>query len=213
MSDRSAHRSGEGPPPTRRGFELALVVSALQKSIRRGQEEAAVYWALEMDNSGFCAYAFRRLAVICSEDVGLAEPTLPATIEALRRSWERERERKKWATGGLFLVHATLLLARAPKSRIVDNALIAVGADQEPRAIPDEALDVHTRTGRQRGRGWQHFIEDSGLLADRETGELGHGCLPDPYRERAEAALRASIVETGRAATPRHKQLTIEEEQ
>lgn len=195
------------PPPTRRGYELAEVVSSVQKCIRRGDERAAVYWILEMDRSGFTAYAFRRLAVICSEDVGLAEPTMPAVIEALRRSWERERERRKWARGGLFLVHATLLLARAHKSRIVDNALIAIGDDRERREIPDVALDVHTRAGRRIGRGWQHFIEASGLLADRETGELGRGCLPDPYRERAEAVLRVSTL---RQDHP--EQLTIEEQ-
>lgn len=207
MSDRGSHRSGDGPPPTRRGYELPHVVSALQKAIRRGQEEAAVYWALEMDNSGFTAYAFRRLAVIASEDVGLAEPTMPAVIEALRSSWERERQHRKGARGGLFLVHATLALCRARKSRIVDNALISVGDDRQRREVPDVALDVHTQRGRQMGRGWGHFVEESGLLADRETGELGHGCLPDPYRERAEAVLRAATLQQESPG-----QLTIEEE-
>ncbi len=191
-----------GPPPTRRGYQLAEVVSALQKAIRRGQEREAVYWALEMDH-GFTAYAFRRLAVIASEDVGLAEPMMPAVIEALRRSWEREREHRKGARGALFLVHATLLLARAKKSRVVDNALVALDNDRERREVPDEALDVHTKAGRALGRGWGFFVENSGLLADRDTGELGHGCLPDPYREQAETVLLSQ---------DRPVQLTIQEE-
>lgn len=180
--------SGEGPPPTKRGYVLGDVVSALQKSVRRGQEEAAVYWALEMDASGYTAYAFRRLAVIASEDC-YAEPMAAVMVASLRSSWEAERQNRKGARGLLYVAHAASFLARAKKSRIADHLLMVAGENAERREIPDEAYDVHTREGRRRGRGWRFFYENSGLVADRETGELGRGCLDDPYWERARATV------------------------
>ena len=45
-----------------------------------------MYWALELADSGYAHYVFRRLLVITSEDVGLAEPTMPATIHALHQN-------------------------------------------------------------------------------------------------------------------------------
>jgi hypothetical protein len=175
-----------GPPPTRRDIPFDEAASTLQKAIRRGQTELAVRMALELADSGFDAYVWRRLFVICSEDVGLAEPQLPATVWALSQMYERLRVKR--GTGGdttLFLTHAVMLLARAKKSRMVDHALMALAAEEEPPEVPDVALDKHTKRGRQMGRGWPHFWESASLLADPETGELTHdGALPDPFRDR-----------------------------
>ena len=175
-------------PPTRRGFAFDECASALQKCIRRGQEEDAVYFALELADSGYAQYVWRRLLVITSEDVGLAEPTMPATIHALHQN-ALTLEAKRKGSGRLPLVHAVLLLSRAKKSRIVDHALIAVAADETVRPVPDVAVDKHTKRGRAMGRGREHFFEEGSLLANVETGELEHEPhLPDPYRERARAA-------------------------
>ncbi len=59
---------------TKGGYLLDEVVSALQKCIRRGREEEAMYWALEMAESGCGKYLWRRLMIIGAEDVGLADP-------------------------------------------------------------------------------------------------------------------------------------------
>jgi replication-associated recombination protein RarA len=58
-------------------------VSALQRAIRRGEEEQAVVWAAEMDRSGNVEYCWKRLKVVLSEDVGLAEPQLPTVVRVL----------------------------------------------------------------------------------------------------------------------------------
>jgi replication-associated recombination protein RarA len=184
--------SRNGPPPTRKGYSIFECSSSLQKAVRRGQEEAAIYWALELDQSGFTEYAFRRLRVIASEDVGLAEPLAALTVRALYDNYADERKRDKQATGGLFLVHAVLILARARKSRIVDHALIAVGNDEEVRPVPDEAKDHHTAAGKRMGRGVEHFYEEASLLADLDTGELSPApVLEDPYRDRARTVAHA----------------------
>ena len=192
-------------PPTRRGFAFDQAASALQKSVRRGQEEDAVYFALELSDSGYTAYVWRRLLVITSEDVGLAEPTMPATIHALHQA-ALTLEAKRKGSGRLPLVHAVLLLSRAKKSRIVDHALIAFSADETVWPVPDVAVDKHTKRGRAMGRGREHFFEEGSLLANVETGELEHEPhLLDPYRERARAA-----GERRRKPEP-ERQMTIEE--
>ena len=112
------------------------------------------------------------------------------TVHSLYAAWKDERQRDKKAQGRLFLAHATIVLARAKKSRIADSALVALGEHAPPRDVDDVAYDVHTRSGRRRGRGWRFFFEESGLLVDWETGELTEdGSTPDPYRERAREVL------------------------
>jgi len=53
------------------GYTLGEVISALQKEIRRGNESAAMYWAIEIE-SVERKYLWNRLKVIVSEDIGLA---------------------------------------------------------------------------------------------------------------------------------------------
>ena len=204
MTDHQARR--RGIPSTRRGFQFDEAASAVQKLIRRGDEDGALYFALELSDSGYTQYVWRRIFVIVSEDVGLAEPHMPATIHALHQN-ALTLEAKRKGSGRLPLVHAVLLLARAKKSRVVDHALIAFSGDETVREIPDVALDKHCKRGRAMGRGLAHFFEEGSLLANVETGELEHEPhLPDPYRERARAvALRRRKPEPER-------QMTIEEE-
>src|SRR4051794_21295990 len=103
----------QGPPPdTRRGIPFDEAAGTLQGSLRRGDEELALRIAAELDVSGFGAYVWRRLLTVLSEDVGLAEPTMPATIRALYENWVEAHQRRR-GSGSLFLAHAVLLLARA----------------------------------------------------------------------------------------------------
>jgi hypothetical protein len=48
----------------------------MQKCIRRGFEEEAQFWATELDLAGYGAYVWKRLRIIASEDIGLADPSL-----------------------------------------------------------------------------------------------------------------------------------------
>jgi replication-associated recombination protein RarA len=181
-----------GPPPTFRGYLFAEVASAMQKSIRRRDEEGALFWSVELDRSGYGEYVWRRLRLICSEDVGLAEPLLPAVIRSLYENWTDARKKRddKQESWRLFLIHAVLLLSRARKSRVVDHALIHFYNDNTVRPIPDIARDKHTVAGRQLGRSRSHFFDEASLLADPETGELSEApTLPDRYRDRARKAI------------------------
>ena len=76
-----------GPPRTVGGHDAGEVVSWLQKAIRRGQEDDAIYCAVQLERSGFGAWAWKRLRVIVSEDVGLAWPEGPTVIAALHQTY------------------------------------------------------------------------------------------------------------------------------
>ena len=166
-------------PPTVHGYEWAEVVSAMQKCIRRGQEEDALYWASELDKSGYGQHVWRRLLIITSEDIGLAEPHLPAQIRALYDNWLDFKKAKKTAEN-MFIVHAVMILCRAKKSRAVDNALVFNYLEQpEWREIPDVAVDKHTLRGKRMGRGFRHFIEEGSLVTNEDHS------VEDPYKERA----------------------------
>jgi replication-associated recombination protein RarA len=164
-------------PRTSRGYAFDEAVSCLQKSVRRGDEEGACWFTAELDRSGFGGHAWNRLEVICSEDIGPAQPLMPAVIAALRDQYDRQKKRRNAGRPErLMLVHAAMLLARAPKSRRVDHALWASYGTEERRLdVPDHALDMHTGRGRRLGRGVDHFEAEAAVLVNE--ADLG----PDPF--------------------------------
>ncbi len=149
------------------GYRCGEVASAFQKCIRRGHEEEALFWGTELDLAGYGEYVWKRLRIIVSEDIGLAEPGLAADLRALYDNWLDQRKKKDEHHGPerLFLVHAVLRCARSRKSRLVDHALIVLyEGKREAREMPDFALDRHTSRGRQRRRGWKHFWNEGAQI-------------------------------------------------
>ena len=166
---------------TENGYDLFEVASALQKTIRRGLEEEAMFWALELEGR-YGAFLWKRLAVIASEDVGPADSSIAVLIHAL---YDHYREAAKGSTRPqerIILAHAVLVLCRAPKSRIADNLACVVSHQRDSeglrREIPDVALDQHTRRGQRRGRGLEHWATEGCQLAHEVAGL-------DVYAERA----------------------------
>jgi replication-associated recombination protein RarA len=186
---------GYRPPKTSRGYQLDEVSSSLQKCIRRGLEDQAVWWASEMDRSGHSTQLWNRLEVIASEDIGVAWPRGPAVIAALHQQWDRHRRRRHSARPErLFIVHAAALLARAKKSRRLDHALHWAYATEERRfEIPDFALDMFTAKGRRLGRGADDWEATSALLvneADLDEDPFRQGYLaadPEAYERQQRA--------------------------
>jgi replication-associated recombination protein RarA len=172
---------------TKKGYDLFEVASALQKSIRRGLEDDAMYWSVELFNSNFGEYLWKRLKIISSEDVGLAEPNISANIQSLYQMYQEQAKKSKQSDDKnqperLFLTHAVILLCRAEKSRLIDWALLYHWNvhDFEQKDIPDFALDKHNERGRKLGRAWKHFFDEGTWLENR-------GSVPgeDDYREKA----------------------------
>lgn len=167
--------------PTQNGYQLEEVISALQKDIRRGNEENAMYWALELVPN-YEAYLWRRLTIILHEDIGIAMPSLLSIIPAINASYVALREAGKGDECRLLIANAILLMCRAPKTRMADHFQTVIDTEKKRgvrRPIPDYALDRHTESGRSKGRSWDHWLND-GCQLENEKGV-------DPYAERAAA--------------------------
>jgi replication-associated recombination protein RarA len=174
---------------TPNGHQCGEVTSALQKAIRRGLERDALYMAAELDLAGYANYTWKRLRLIASEDVGLADPNVAVIVRVLYENWleQRKADKNERNPSGdspntrLFLTHAVLVLVRAKKSRLVDHALmVAFEGDRPAIEMPDYALDKHTSRGRKLGRGEAHFFDEASKLENR-------GKVEDPYEAEGRA--------------------------
>jgi replication-associated recombination protein RarA len=145
------------------GYPLDEVISALQKEIRRAQVAQAIFWAKELIRSGYSAYLWRRLFVIVSEDIGLADDQCPALLQALYQNWLLVNKKAKDESitleeqerSSLILVHAVMRLAYSAKNREVADANTVIDmeyAQGQRLQVPDYALDGHTARGRAAGR-------------------------------------------------------------
>ena len=168
-----------------KGYACEDALLALQEFIRCSLEEDALFWATELDKSGFGKDVWERLKIIVSKDVGLAWSAGPAVVHGLYHSWLEQRKKKDEVhyPERLFLVHAVILLTRAPKSREVDHSTNRFYNNPEEKPpIPDYAFDKHTMRGKRLGRGFEHFFKVASKLENEAT-------IPDPYRESAERIL------------------------
>jgi len=143
-----------------------LYQSAFIKSIRRGLIDDAVYWGILLFKLGHAESVWRRIFVHLSEDIGLAEPNIPANIEALYNNYNRLKDKEKKETVYesenmelLPYAHAIMLLASSKKSRCVDHAQVYHFYSEEDREVPDYAIDHHSPMGRRMGRDLNHFRE------------------------------------------------------
>jgi len=158
---------------TKKGYDFFEVASALQKSIRRGIVEDAGYWSTELYNSGYANYLWKRLQIICCEDIGLAEPSAPEKINALFQIWERLKKAKS-GDQILPIIQAVIYLCQCEKSRMIDwgKCYFKDKHDFENKEIPDYAIDMHTVKGKKMGRGVKHFFEEGSKLHPHPDNEL-----------------------------------------
>lgn len=186
-------------PPTRRGHETHEAISATQKAIRRSDPDAALYWALELAQSGFAPWCWKRLRIIAVEDCSPEAVGLVADVAALHEMWKADR-----GDGLLFLARAVISLAIAPKSRVVDWGLLHHSSQRaERREVPDEALDKHTLRGKKMGRGLEHFIDEASRL-EPFTGDLADLEVQyrAQYRECARASAAAGLIDETEPVEP-----------
>ena len=162
---------------TRHGLAGDEVISALQKEIRRGQTENAALLAYEMITTSpeMEAKLWQRLQAICVEDIGWGElqaPILIYTLYQMHQNFGRGAGERR-----LFAIHAVRYLCACAKDRSSDEMASwikqQVESSQLLPAIPDYALDMHTRQGHQMARGLRHFYEEAATiqpeLADRDV--------------------------------------------
>src|SRR5213593_4419123 len=161
------------------GEEHYNIISALHKSLRNSDADAALYWLARMLEAGEDPlYIVRRLVRFASEDIGLADP------RALRVALDAKDAFNfiGLPEGKLALAQCVIYLAAAPKSNSVYTAYDAVVSDVE--STRNDPVPLHIRnapTGLMKnlgyGKGYQyaHDLEDK--VADMD-------CLPDSLKGR-----------------------------
>lgn len=152
---------------TRNGLNGDEVISALQKSIRRGKERDACEFAYEMyiTSPQFEEKLWRRLLAISVEDIGMGNANAPIFIHSLNQM--RKEFQYNEADRAMFFVHAIRYLCQSEKDRSSDllkNIVIKNFAMGYVPEIPDIAFDKHTTRGKKMGRGSEHFLNEASIV-------------------------------------------------
>ena len=156
------------------GDEHFNLISALHKSLRASDCDAALYWFARMISAGEDPrYIARRLLRFASEDIGLADPhALSHTLSA----WQ-SYERLGSPEGDLGLVQAVIYLASAPKSNAAYRASkMALATAKQSGAVPPpkHLLNAPTKMMKELGYGVGYAYDH-----DAENGFSGQNCFPD----------------------------------
>ena len=153
------------------------LASALIKSLRNSDVNASLYWLARMIEGGADPiFIARRLCILASEDIGLADPQ--AMVQAAAAA---DIVRLIGLPEGLFpLSQATIYLARAPKSNAVKNAYMAAVSDAAETArepVPLHLRNAVTPLMKQvgYGEGYRYVHGDPTAKDEME-------CLPDALR-------------------------------
>jgi putative ATPase len=161
------------------GEEHFNIISALHKSLRNSDPDAALYWLARMLEAGEDPmYVARRLVRFASEDVGLADPqALSLTVAAAQATHQLGMPEANTA-----LAQATVYLATAPKSNAVYAAYGSAARDAgEDVAEPVPAHLRNAPTRLMKSLGYGKGYEYAHDAADAITGM---DCLPDRLKGR-----------------------------
>ena len=184
------------------GEEHYNLISALHKSVRNSDPDAALYWLARMIESGEDPlYLARRMVRMASEDIGMAEPGALAVTLAAKEAFDFLGAPE----GHLALAQAAVYLSLAPKS----NAVYVAYGDvmEDVRKTEADSVPLHLRnavTGLMKnvgyGQGYKYAHD-----FDEKVTEMQ--CLPDnlsgreyykPTDQGFEARLRARMEEIAR---------------
>jgi putative ATPase len=153
------------------------VVSAFIKSVRGSDPDAGLYWLARMIESGEDArFIARRLVILASEDIGMADPLGLVVADAAARAVELVG----LPEAQLNLAQATLYLATAPKSNTVTTALGRARADVvdgPDGRVPPALRDAHYGGAAKLGHG-------NGYVYPHDDPR---GWVPQQYRPAAVA--------------------------
>lgn len=162
------------PLSDKTGDEHYNLISAVHKSLRASDTDAALYWTARMMTSGQDPmYLFRRLARFAMEDVGLADPN---AMQIALSAWQLY-ERMGSPEGDLALTELVIYLGTAPKSignyraqNVAYAAARATGSVPPPKNI----LNAPTKMMKNLGYGAGYIYDP-----DTATGFSGQNCFPE----------------------------------
>jgi putative ATPase len=161
------------------GEEHYNIISALHKSMRNSDPDAAVYWVARMLEAGEDPlYVARRLVRFASEDIGNADPQALAVAVAAQEAPHIIGVPE----GNTALAQAAIYLATAPKSNAVYTAYNDAAADAQTQLA--EPVPLHLRNAPTKlmkqldyGKGYQYAHDDPEGTADMD-------CLPESLAGR-----------------------------
>jgi putative ATPase len=161
------------------GEEHYNLMSALHKSMRNSDPDAAVYWLARMLEAGEDPlYVARRLVRFASEDVGNADPQALTVAVAAQQA----AHFIGMPEGNTALAQAAIYLATAPKSNAVYTAYGRAAEDAERQVA--EPVPLHLRNAPTKlmkqlnyGKDYQYSHDQPDAIADMD-------CLPDSLRSR-----------------------------
>ena len=161
------------------GEEHYNLISALHKSVRNSDPDAALYWLGRMLQAGEDPlYIARRVVRMAVEDIGLADPNAMALTIAAREVVDFLGQPE----GDLALAEAVVYLSLAPKSNALYTAYGEVKSDVETTVA--EPVPLHIRNAPTKlmkqvgyGKGYQYAHDLEEKVADMD-------CLPDKLRGR-----------------------------
>ena len=192
------------------GEEHYNLISALHKSLRDSDPDAALYWLTRMLEAGEDRlYLARRLVRFASEDVGNADPQALLLTLAAKEAYHFLGDPE----GELALAQATLYLALAPKSNAVYVAYDAAKADVRDR--PAEPVPLHIRNaptplmkdlGYGAGYQYAHDAPDARVDQDDLPGALRDRQYYRPTDRGLEAELGRRLAEWRRWRAERRAQ-------
>ncbi|RKX74083.1 MAG: AAA family ATPase [Spirochaetes bacterium] len=182
-------------------------ISAFIKSLRGSDPDAALYWLARMVNAGEDPkFIFRRMLILASEDVGMADPNALIFVEAATSAFERVG----MPEGRFHLAHAAIYLATAPKSNSTMGFFDALKTVEEeskeeiPKHLKDSSRD---KEGFGHGEGYiyphayrEHWVAQQYLPAKLQgrifyqPSEQGYESgIREEVRRRREIQLEAAL--------------------
>lgn len=170
-------------------------ISAFIKSLRGSDPDAALYWLAKMVYAGEDPrFIFRRMLILASEDVGLADPNAVVVINACAEAFDRVG----MPEGRYHLAQATLYLATAPKSNSTMgffDALAAVEREKEAE-VPTHLKDANRdKKGFGHGVGYlyPHAYRDHWVAQQYLPASLQGQVFYQPSKEGFEGGISTQV--------------------
>jgi putative ATPase len=178
----------------RQGDQHYDVISAFIKSVRGSDADAALHYLARMIEAGEDPrFIARRLVILASEDIGLADPTALTTAVAAAQAVQLIG----MPEARLNLAQATIALSVAPKSNAVIKAIDAASADVRAGkigAVPAHLRDAHYGGSKKlgHGKGYRYAHDEPYGVAEQQYAPdvVADASYYQPTNLGAEAAVR-----------------------
>ncbi|RYF06551.1 MAG: replication-associated recombination protein A [Comamonadaceae bacterium] len=176
------------------GEQFYDTISALHKSVRGSDPDAALYWLVRMlDGGADPRYMARRIIRMAWEDIGLADPRAMQMANEAAQTYERLGSPE----GELALAQAVMYLAVAPKSNAgykAYNAARAFVKQDSTRPVPMHLRNAPTKLMKELdyGKGYRYAHDEAGGFAAGET-YLPEGMEPPGFYQPVPRGLEIKI--------------------